>query len=57
MNYQQRIDYLITTSAAISAQLQELKALREQVKKERTMSAAELAAQELGACTRENPPA
>jgi|tagenome__1003787_1003787.scaffolds.fasta_scaffold20284921_1 hypothetical protein len=57
MNYQQRIDYLITTSAAISAQLQELKALREQVKKERTMSAAELAAQKLGACTRENPPA
>ena len=57
MNYQQRMDYLITTSATIAAQLHELKALRMQVKRCETVSAAEPAVQKLDACMHENSPA
>ena len=57
MNYQQRMDYLITTSVTIAARLHELKALRMQVKRCETGSAAEPAVQKLVACMHENPPA
>jgi hypothetical protein len=57
MNYQQRMDYLITTSATIAAQLHELKALRMQVKRCETVSATEPAVQKLDACMHENSPA
>ncbi|MBU6463001.1 MAG: hypothetical protein KGK01_13500 [Bradyrhizobium sp.] len=57
MSYQQQIEYLVTVSATIAAQLQELKALRKQVKEGQTMSADEPAVQSLMFACPKNPPA